>query len=259
MILCNSEFTAATAANLFSHAQTEVLYSPVALANDGRRNGGRAATRARLRVPEDAVVIIQASRMEAWKGHALHLEALGMLKDLPGWACWQAGGAQRPSEIRYLDGLKKKAAQLGIAERVRFLGQQSNVEELMAAADIYCQPNTGAEPFGLTFIEALASRLPVVTTAMGGALEIVDESCGVLMPPGEAFALAETLRRLILDRTLRKRLGNAGPARARTLCDAKTQMQQLYEFFSRVSRRRLENAGTGRLHENSSRRKPQCA
>ena len=258
IVLCNSEFTAATAANLFSRVRTEVLYSPVAQTNGRYSNGGRTTTRAELQTPEDAVVIIQASRMEAWKGHALHLEALGMLKDLSGWVCWQVGGAQRPSEIQYLGGLKKKAAQLGIAERVHFLGQRSDVEKLLIAADIYCQPNSGAEPFGLTFIEALSARLPVVTTAMGGALEIVNEACGLLVPPDDAVALAGALRRLILDCTLRETLGGAGPARARKLCDAKTQMQRLYECFARVSRRHQENADVGRLGEGSSRRKQQC-
>ena len=258
MVLCNSEFTAATAANFFSRVRTEVLYSPVAETNGRYSNGGRTTTRVELQTPENAVVIIQASRMEAWKGHAMHLEALGMLKDLPGWVCWQVGGAQRASEIQYLSGLKKKAAQLGIAERVHFLGQRSDVEKLFTAADIYCQPNSGAEPFGLTFIEALAARLPVVTTAMGGALEIVNEACGLLVPPDDAIALAGALRRLILDCTLRETIGSAGPARARELCDAKTQMQRLYECFAGVSRRRPENADAGRLGEDSSRRKQQC-
>ena len=258
MVLCNSEFTAATAANLFPQVRTEVLYSPVGTTNGRSWDDGRAATQAEFQTPENAVVIIQASRMEAWKGHALHLEALSTLKDLPDWVCWQVGGAQRQSEIQYLGGLKKKADQLGIAERVRFLGQRSDVEKLLTASDIYCQPNTGAEPFGLTFIEALTARLPVVTTAIGGALEIVNEACGLLVPPDDALALAGALRRLILDRRLRERLGSAGPARARELCDTKTQMQRLYECFSSVSRRRLQNAGVGQLGEGSSRRKQQC-
>ena len=49
------------------------------------------------------------------------------------------------------------------------------VPRLMAAADIYCQPNTTPEPFGIAFVEALAAGVPVVTTAMGGPLEIVDD------------------------------------------------------------------------------------
>jgi len=233
-VLCNSELTAATAANLFPQVRSEVLYAPVAPPNGTYSKADRAATRAELQTPEDAVVIIQASRMEAWKGHALHIEALGRLKDLQNWVCWQVGGAQRPEEIQYLDSLKEKVAQLGIADRVRFPGQRSDVEKLLSAADIYCQPNTDPEPFGIAFIEALYARLPVVTTAMGGACEIVNDACGVLGPPGDTTALAASLRRLIQDRAWRVKLGEAAPARARVLCDVETQMQRLHECFANV-------------------------
>ncbi len=172
--------------------------------------------------------------MEEWKGQALHLEALGRLTDLTGWVCWLVGGAQRSGEMQYLARLKKRAEELGIADHVRFPGQRSDVEKLLAAADIYCQPNTGPEPFGIAFIEALYAGLPVVTTAIGGACEIVDESCGVLVPPQDKDALAESLRSLIQDQIRRARLGAAGPARARKLCDVKTQMQQLHECFVEV-------------------------
>jgi glycosyltransferase involved in cell wall biosynthesis len=234
MVLCNSKFTAATAGNLFPQVRSEVLYAPVGSPNGTYSKTDRATTRAELETPEDAVVIIQASRMEAWKGHALHLEALGMLKDLPGWVCWQVGGAQRPGETEYLNALKRKAAQLGIADRVRFLGQRSDVEKLLAAADIYCQPNTDPEPFGIAFIEALYARLPVVTTDLGGAREIIEESCGVLVPAGSVEALAATLSSLIKDAAFREKLANGGPARARELCDVKTQLERLQKYFSSV-------------------------
>ena len=50
---------------------------------------------------------------------------------------------------------------------------------LLAAADLFCQPNTAPEPFGLSLVEALQAGLPVVTSGIGGACEIVDASCGV--------------------------------------------------------------------------------
>lgn len=234
LVLCNSEFTAATAANLFPRARKEVLYPPVASSKGKNSKADRAATRAELQTSEEAVVIIQASRMEAWKGHSLHLEALSTMKSLPNWICWQVGGAQRPVEIEYVERLKRKAIQLGIADRVHFLGQRADVEKLLAAADIYCQPNTGAEPFGISFIEALQARLPVVTTAIGGAREIVDQTCGVLIPQNDSFALAKALTVLIEHHTLRLHLGAAGPRRARDLCDPEVQMQRLQKIFSGV-------------------------
>ena len=234
LVLYNSRFTAAMSPNMFPQVRSEVVYGPTAPPQRDHSKADRALTRAELHTSNDAVVIIQASRMEAWKGHALHLEALSTMKELPNWICWQLGGAQRPIEIEYLEGLKRKATQLGIGDRVRFLGQREEVEKLLAAADVYCQPNTDAEPFGISLIEALYAQLPVLTTAIGGACEIVDETCGVLFPHNDAPALAKSLRLLIENRTLRLSLGAAGPARARDLCDVRVQMQRLQKVFLRV-------------------------
>jgi glycosyltransferase involved in cell wall biosynthesis len=239
LILCNSEFTAATAIDRFPRVRREVVYSPVTLPAREYSQTERTATRLELQTPEDAVVIIQASRMESWKGHALHLKALSMMKELPGWVCWIVGGAQRESEIQYLEDLKKQAVELGIEDRVRFLGQRSDVESLLAAADIHCQPNAEPEPFGISFIEALYAQLPVVTINFGGVREIVDETCGVLVSPEDTAALAASLSRLIRDQSLRAKLGTAGPARARQLCNPTTQMRCLQELLSGIARQEM--------------------
>ena len=126
------------------------------------------------------------------------------------------------------------ATELGISDRVRFAGQRDDVPGLLAAADVFCQPNTGPEPFGIAYVEALWSRLPVVATRFGGAQEIVDDSCGLLVAPGDHRALAASLERVIRDRDLRRTLGNAGPARARRLCDPATQMGALHRALGRV-------------------------
>ena len=173
--------------------------------------------------------------MEPLKGHRLHLEALARLRDLPAWECWLVGGAQQPSEERYLEEIKTRCVRLTIDRRVRFFGERSDVRRLLSAADIYCQPNTSPDSFGLTFVEGLLAQLPVVTTALGGALEIVDSTCGFLVPPDDPAALAACLRQLIVDPDLRSRLGAAGPGRARDLCDPSKQMARVDDFFQEVS------------------------
>jgi glycosyltransferase involved in cell wall biosynthesis len=110
---------------------------------------------------------------------------------------------------------------------VKFFGQRSDVAELLAAADIFCQPSLQPEPFGLVFIEALWAGLPVVTTRMGGAVEIVDESCGMLAEPGNVASLAEGLERLIKSPELRARLGRSAAPRAQQISDPETQMRKL--------------------------------
>lgn len=240
-VICNSQFTAGTLSGLYPRTRREVVHCPVALPDRAFSGTDKRALRAELQTPEDATVIIQVGRMEAWKGHVLHLEALSHLKDLSAWVCWQVGGAERLDEIRHLAKLKKAAARLGIAERVRFMGERTDVPRLLAAADIYCQPNIGPEPFGIAFVEALHARLPVISTAIGGACEIVDDSCGMLAPPGDSCALAERLRRLIEDRDLRVRLGAAGPQRARQLCDPAEQMSRFGEALaSAIDRRQVK-------------------
>jgi glycosyltransferase involved in cell wall biosynthesis len=109
---------------------------------------------------------------------------------------------------------------------VRFLGQRRDVLDLMHASDIHCQPNVGPEPFGIVFIEALYAELPLVTTRMGGALEIVNESCGVLVSP-DPESVAAALDRLRRDSSERRRLGANGPARARALCNPLQQAEAL--------------------------------
>lgn len=242
LVICNSRFTETTAAALFQDTPSEVLYCPV------EQSGGRALTsteraslRASLGAVDGDVVIVQASRMEEWKGHSLLLRALGRLKDLPSWTCWIAGGVQRPSEVGYVKTLEEEAARLGIATRIRFLGQRQDVPELLSAANIHCQPNTGPEPFGIALIEALAAGLPVVTTSIGAAPEIIDGSCGVLVPPGDASSLAEALRELIESPVRRVELGRGGPRHAELLCEAGQRTRELYEM--------LERAALGETHE----------
>lgn len=239
LVVCNSRFTASTLDALYPRARAEVLYCPVA-PHDASHTTPEEGVRVReeLETHAEATVIIQVSRMEEWKGHALHLEALGLLRDVPGWRCWMVGGGQRPEEVRYAEELKETAARLGIAERVRFAGERADVARLLSAADIFCQPNTNPEPFGITFVEAMLARRPVVTTAHGGAREIVDETCGLLVEPGDAPALASALRVLIERREHARELGAGGHERARLLCDPTTQTARLAELFSSVTRRR---------------------
>lgn len=233
LAICNSQFTQSVVHRLFDHAANAVVYLPVEIAQDGTTS--RRTVRERLGAADDIVVILQASRMEALKGHRLHLETLARLKDLRGWQCWMAGGAQRAEERGYARGLQQLAAELGIADRVAFLGDCSNVPALMAAADVLCQPNRDPESFGIVFVEALGVGLPVVTTGIGGALEIVDETCGVLVLPDDSEALAECLRQLIQSPEKRRRLAEAGPSRARQLCDPALRLGTVYQTLKETT------------------------
>jgi len=225
-VVANSRFTATTAATVFPGVPTDTVYLPVER-RETDRDAARQELREELGTDREMVVILQASRLERWKGQTVHLEALGQLKSLSAWEAWFAGGPQRPAEDAYLGELKRRADELGVGPRVKFLGQRTDVPRLMAAADVYCQPNTGPEPFGIVFIEALHAGLPVVTSNIGGAAEIVTPDCGILCPPGDVRAVADALRELITDLDRRQRLALAGPTRAAELCEPEHRLKCL--------------------------------
>jgi glycosyltransferase involved in cell wall biosynthesis len=225
-IVCNSEFTASTLPA--SKARVEVVYAPVDVSPNRSRDP------LRLQADRD-IVIIQVSRMEPLKGHTVLLDALGRLRDRAGWTCRLAGGAQRPHEAQYMESLRARASALGIGDRVEFLGDRCDVPSLLADADIYCQPNIAPDAFGLSLIEAMAAGLPVVTSALGGAKEIVDQTCGALVAPRDAIALASQLAALLENPDHRARLGANGPERARALCDPATQMPRIAEILNRAA------------------------
>jgi glycosyltransferase involved in cell wall biosynthesis len=229
--IANSDYTLAAVPNLYPGIGGGILYYPVLCPSIPNPDSVRKAVRAELNTSDDSVVIIQASRLERWKGQTLLLSALEQLRDLPNWVCWIAGGTQRPHEAQYLQELQAQTQELGIADRVQFLGQRADVPSLLVAADIHCQPNTGPEPFGIAFVEALYAGLPVVTTAMGGGLEIVDESCGKLVAPDDANALSQVLRSLITNPGERTALATGGLAHADQLSNPARQMTRLHDLL----------------------------
>jgi glycosyltransferase involved in cell wall biosynthesis len=229
--IANSQYIQSQLPQLYPSVPSQVIYAPVADNDPQYTSPKRSLKRAEFNTPSDAIVIIQVSRLELWKGQQLLLSSLALLKDIPNWVCWIVGGAQRSQEAAYLANLRAQICDSGIEERVQFLGQRSDVAELLAAADIHCQPNIFPEPFGITFIEALYANLPVITTAMGGAKKIITSDCGRLVTPGNPQLLAETIRLLIQSPEIRRTLGAHGKRRAQALCTPQQQLQKLYQVL----------------------------
>jgi glycosyltransferase involved in cell wall biosynthesis len=236
LAIANSFYTLERLPKLYRGVKSRVLYYPVSFPKNFDRSAVRKRIRLSLGLPNAAVVIVQASRMESWKGTHVLLSALGELHNVPSWTAVIAGGAQRPSEEKYLSQLKAQAESLGILDRIKFLGHYSDVDELFFAADIYCQANAAPEPFGIVFVEALYAGLPVVTISTGGAAEVVNDSCGWKAPLGDIKALSSSLKTLVEDSDLREKLASSGPERAKMLCEPKKQITELYRILLELVR-----------------------
>lgn len=108
--------------------------------------------------------------------------------------------------------LEARAAAIGVADRVRFLGQRDDARAWLAGCDLYVNCSI-SEGVSLTILEAMAAALPVVVTRVGGTPEVVTPDCGMLVPPRDPRAIADALLRLGNDARLRAELGRAARAR----------------------------------------------
>ena len=208
-VIANSEVTAHTTPRVFPGLAARVVRYPV---QELKQSRSREEVREELGAGDD-VIIVQTSRFEPWKGHKLLLTALLQQPDLP-WQLWYAGGQTRPVERRLRAELEALATERRAQSRVRFLGERRDIADVLGAADVFCQPNTGREPYGLAPVEALGVGLPMVVTEAGATALHVSHEWGRLVPVSPD-ALAGALSELIRDPELRGRMGERARAHYR--------------------------------------------
>lgn len=230
-LIANSRFTAKALEFAFGRPVDRVIYPISQHRSIHDPQKAREKIRAEFGASADSVVIVLFSRFERLKGHSVLLQALASLKSEPKWNCWFVGGLQKPEEYAYLEELKSFAESTGIDDRTRFVGHRNDIPEILAAADVHCQPNVQPDSFGLTYVEALAAGLPSVGSDLGGVPEILSTDCGRLVPPGDAESLARNLSELIGDESLRRRMGERGRERAKGFRDVELALSSLESLF----------------------------
>jgi glycosyltransferase involved in cell wall biosynthesis len=172
----------------------------------------RSVTRSEFVTDDETVLILCVARLFPPKGVGELVDAVGELAPRHPNVKLLIAGLEVEQGFRAH--LEQRAARSGAASMVHFLGHRSDVPQLMAAADIYAMPSF-EEPFGLVFVEAMLSSLPVVALDSGGAREIiVHQQTGLLSAPNEHRQLIDNLETLIASPAMRTTLGAAGRQRA---------------------------------------------
>ena len=187
----------------------------------------------RSRTTRRRPLLVAVGRLRPPKDFDTLLRALALLPDAQFDAAIVGDGPQR----RELEAL---LVQLGLEERVRLEGERRDVPALLARADVFVL-SSRSEGLPVSVLEAMAAGLPVVASAVGGVAELVlDGETGVLVRPGDPEALAAALGPLLADPALRRRLGDAGRARAEAVFDLEACRRAHVELYLR------ELARTGR-------------
>ncbi len=128
--------------------------------------------------------------------------------------------------------VEARVKQLGLEDRVDFLGWRSDIPNLLSRCDIFVLSSEW-EGFGIALVEAMAGGKPIVATRVGGVPEVVEDGeTGFLVPPRDAEALAGAILKLARDENLRREMGEKGWKRAREKFDISLiaqQYERLYE------------------------------
>lgn len=196
-------------------------------------SGDRRAKRRELDLPPDSPVVGAVSRLAWKKGVRYLLDAVPrLLESVPDVTVLIVGDG--PLRIE----LEAQASALGIGERVRFLGSRQDALELLSAFDVFVLPSV-IEGMSNALLEAMAARLPVVATEVGGNSEVVvDGETGFLVPPGDAGQLAAAIVKLLQAPEMAREMGAAGRGRVEEQYRVDVMVRRIEELYdSLVSRR----------------------
>jgi rhamnosyl/mannosyltransferase len=176
-------------------------------------------------------IVFALGRHVYYKGFEFLLEAMAALPD----AHLLLGG-EGPLTGR----LRDRAAELGVAGRVTFLGEipDEQLADYYFACDVFCMPSVEpAEGFGLVQVEAMACGRPVVCCELHNGVTYVNrhDETGLVVPPRQPAALANALRQLLDDAVLRERLGNAAAERVRREFSLHAQCEAMLKVYQRAA------------------------
>ncbi len=191
------------------------------------RETARAKLLAELGLPDTAVFILTIGRLHPAKGHRDTIPALRQLRTSHPHAhfLWVGDGEEYAH-------LAAQIAEANLTSHVHLLGKQPDIAPFLASADIFLLPSRW-EGVPVAIQEAMAAGLPVVSTAVGGIPELVqDGQTGLLVPPQDPTALAQALITLLNDHGRATQMGQAGRQRIAdhfTIEQMVTQTEALYE------------------------------
>jgi glycosyltransferase involved in cell wall biosynthesis len=202
--------------------------------------GDRARARRELGLDLDAFLIGSMATLRIWKGHRYVIEALTRLPTQVQLLI-VGDGPQRPN-------LERQVAQLELAGRVRFAGQQHDVVPWLQALDVFVLASYKNEGVPQAIMQAMAAGLPVVACPVGSIGEILDNGrTGRLIPPEDVDALAATFERLLANPLERERLGKA----ARETALSRFAMATMLEGMESVFVRAMQNDKSKILHDRA--------
>jgi len=197
----------------------------------------RNEARTVLGLPADAFIVGIVATLRSWKGHAYLVEAV---VDMPDARLVIVGdGPGRENLIA-------QAQKLGIADRVLMAGHHSDVAPWLQSFDVFALPSYANEGVPQAIMQAMACRIPVVTTAVGAIGEIArNDETALIVTPRDALALREALVRLSTEPALGRRLAEAALEQARGRFSVEVMLDRMEAVLAKmIGQQPLQRRGT---------------
>ncbi|MCA9759310.1 MAG: glycosyltransferase family 4 protein [Candidatus Eisenbacteria bacterium] len=195
-----------------------------------------ADVRSELAIPDGNRLLITSSHIQRWKGQNLVVQAARQLADAGVPFVWVLCG--RILEPDFEAELRGEIERLDLGERVRFLGERTDVPDLLGAADVSIHTAVEPEPFGMVVIESMAVGTPVVGPREGAIPSILaDGAAGRLYEPRDASDLARELERLLMDDSAREQIAVTASARVESTYSLREQVRRLEATYDAIFER----------------------
>lgn len=239
----------------YAAGKITVIRNGLDLARFGDRSDG-GALRRELWIPPRVPLVTMLSRINPRKGIDYFLDAAALVRQrcptahflVVGEAMTNAGGVYKKNRP-YRAELQERAVQLGISDHTRFTGMRRDVPQILAASAVSVLPSF-SEGISNTLLESMAAGATVVATRVGGTPEIIEDGeHGLLVPPGDAQALADAICRLLEDPLLAARLSAQARKRVETEFSFEKVVQQTEDLYAELLERKSRGRGMdGRHH-----------
>ena len=207
-----------------------VVYNGVPAAEFDVSLRQRTSVRTRWGLTDGRLVIGTIAALEPHKGHRILLDGIPrVLARCPSAIFVWAGEGSQAAELR------TEVAARGLEGAVRFLGLVDDVPAVLSALDLVVLPSTQREGFPLSLTEAAMAGCPAIASRLGGIPEIIENRrTGLLVPPGDATAMADAIVELLSSAELRKRLGEAARVGARARFTSEAMVDQVIAIYRAV-------------------------
>lgn len=216
----------------FPAQRVQTLYNGIDLAQIPLVPSDRLSVRQELGIPQEAQLLVTVAILRPLKGIHLMLQALPtILEKHPHTFYLIVGDGPQRSQ------LEEQARALGIAARVIFTGMRRDIPRLLNSSDLFVLPSL-SEALPTVLAEAMAAKLPIVASAVGGIPEmLIPGENGMLVPPPSPQGFADACSTLLDDASRRKQMGTRGREIVEQTFNITIQVQKLAQIYHEESRR----------------------